>query len=80
MQFYMKIEGIDGDVTAKGHEKWIELESVSFGTEKTVRLQTGVEFDRQIGRSYFYEVEIVKKNRCHGKSAFIRTILWRSSF
>ncbi len=27
----MKIDGIDGNVTASGHEKWIELHSVSFG-------------------------------------------------
>jgi type VI secretion system secreted protein Hcp len=28
---YLKFDGIDGEVTAQGHEKWIELSSFSFG-------------------------------------------------
>lgn len=29
---YMKIDGVDGSVTAAGHEKWIELDSVQMST------------------------------------------------
>lgn len=28
---YLKLDGIDGEATAQGHEKWIELNSFSFG-------------------------------------------------
>lgn len=31
MPIYMKIEGVDGDVTAQGYEKWHELFSYSWG-------------------------------------------------
>jgi type VI secretion system secreted protein Hcp len=31
MPIYMKFDGIDGDVTAQGHEKWIEIHSISMG-------------------------------------------------
>jgi type VI secretion system secreted protein Hcp len=31
MPIYMKIEGIKGDVTAEGHEAWIEVLSFSWG-------------------------------------------------
>jgi type VI secretion system secreted protein Hcp len=31
MPIYMKIEGVDGDATSKGHEKWIEVLSFSWG-------------------------------------------------
>ena len=35
---FLKLDGIDGESTAKGHEKWIEVESFSFGVSQT---QTG---------------------------------------
>jgi type VI secretion system secreted protein Hcp len=31
VNFFVKLDGIDGESTAKGHEKWIEVESFSFG-------------------------------------------------
>lgn len=31
MPIYMKIEGIDGDVTTFGYEKWIEIDSLQWG-------------------------------------------------
>ena len=31
MPIYLKIDGIDGEVAAKGHEKWIEVLSWSWG-------------------------------------------------
>jgi type VI secretion system secreted protein Hcp len=34
MPIYMKIEGVDGSVTAQGHERWIELTSVSAAIAK----------------------------------------------
>lgn len=36
MAVYMKIEGIDGNVTAAGHEKWIEIGSLSFGVGRAI--------------------------------------------
>ena len=35
---YLKLDGIDGESTAQGHEKWIEVESFSFGASQS---QTG---------------------------------------
>lgn len=34
MPIYMKIEGIKGDVTAEGHEAWIEVLSFSWGVSQ----------------------------------------------
>ena len=31
MPIYMKYDGINGEVTAAGHEKWIELGGVTWG-------------------------------------------------
>ena len=35
MPIYLKIDGIDGDVTVKGREKWIEVLSFSWGMTNT---------------------------------------------
>jgi len=32
----MKVDGIDGDVTAKGHEKWIEVSSFQWGVGRGI--------------------------------------------
>jgi len=34
MAIYMKVDGIDGQVTTDGHEKWIELHSVQYGNSR----------------------------------------------
>ncbi len=36
MPIYMKFDGVDGDVTAEGHDKWIELHSVQWGSSRNV--------------------------------------------
>jgi type VI secretion system secreted protein Hcp len=36
MPIYMKIDGVDGDVTAEKHEKWISLHSVQWGSSRSV--------------------------------------------
>ena len=34
MALYVKIDGIDGQVTTEGHEKWIEVHSVQYGVSR----------------------------------------------
>ena len=36
MPVYMKYDGIDGDVTAEGWEKWIECSSMQFGVGRAI--------------------------------------------
>ena len=31
---YLKLEGVPGEATAAGHEKWIELQSVNIGIQR----------------------------------------------
>jgi len=47
MPIYMQIQGIDGDVTAKGYEKWIALDSVNFGVTRDIKTRTGNTHDRE---------------------------------
>ena len=36
MPIYTKYDGIDGDVTEQGHDKWIELGSLQFGVGRAI--------------------------------------------
>ncbi len=41
VDYFLKLDGIDGESTAKGHEKWIELESFSWGISNHVTIGAG---------------------------------------
>jgi len=43
----MQVQGIDGDVTAKGYEKWIALDSLDFGVQRDIKTRTGNTNDRE---------------------------------
>ena len=58
---YMKIDNINGDVTAKGHENWIALESFSFATKRLITTDPGRIIDREGTRPTLTEVYITKK-------------------
>lgn len=61
MAIYMKIEGIDGNVTAKGHEKWIELHHLSFGEGRGITsANPGHQTNREASTPSFSEVSISK--------------------
>ena len=40
VDFFLKLDGIDGDVTVVGHEKWFEIESFSWGVSNTISYGT----------------------------------------
>jgi len=47
MPIYMKYDGIDGSVTAQGHEKWIELSSAQLGINRNITDASGVGVNRE---------------------------------
>ncbi len=60
MPIYMKYEAIDGDVTAEGHEKWIELHSCQFGVGRAIKSPTGGSKDREGSAPSLTEIAISK--------------------
>lgn len=61
MPIYMKVDGIDGNVTAKGHEKWIEIHSLTFGQGRGVTSSApGQQTNREASTPSFSEVSISK--------------------
>ncbi len=60
MAIYMKIDGITGNVTAKGHEKWIELHSMQFGVGRGIGSPTGKSSNRETSAPNVSEVVVTK--------------------
>ena len=61
MSIYMQIQGIDGNVSAKGHQNWIELESAGFNTKRNLSTQPGNISNREGSRPIVSEVTITKR-------------------
>src|SRR5262249_54759239 len=57
---YMKFEGIDGDVTAEGHEKWIELNSFQSGLGRHIGVPTGRHAEREASAPSVSESVVTK--------------------
>jgi len=60
MPIYMKYDGIDGDVTAEGHEKWIELNSFQWGVGRGISSPTGGSADRESSAPSISEIVVTK--------------------
>ncbi|OGT49735.1 MAG: hypothetical protein A3F17_06140, partial [Gammaproteobacteria bacterium RIFCSPHIGHO2_12_FULL_41_15] len=61
MTIYMKIEGVQGGVSAKAHENWIELDSMFFSVHQPVANKVGRSGDRVTGSPSLGFIEITKQ-------------------
>lgn len=61
MPVYMKLGSIKGNVTAKGHEDWINVESFQFGVGRAIATPTGSTKDREASAPSLSEVTIAKQ-------------------
>jgi type VI secretion system secreted protein Hcp len=60
MPIYMKYDAIQGDATAEGHEKWIELNSVQWGIGRGISSPAGGSADRESSAPSVSEVVVTK--------------------
>ena len=60
MPIFMKYEGIDGDVTTKGHEKWIEVNSFQWGVGRGINNNGGSGADREGSTPSVSEIHVTK--------------------
>jgi len=60
MSIYMKYEGVDGSVTAKGFEKWIELHSFQMGVGRNISMAVGNAANRVHGKPSMSEITVSK--------------------
>lgn len=60
MPIYMKYGSVEGDVTATGHEKWIEVNSFQFGVGRGISSPTGGSADREASAPSVSEIVVTK--------------------
>ena len=60
MAIYLQIEGIKGNVTAKGHEDWIDISSVQWGVGRAISSAVGTSADREASKPSISEVTVTK--------------------
>ena len=60
MPIYMKYDTIQGDATAEGHEKWIELNSFNWGVGRGISSPTGGSADRESSAPSVSEITCTK--------------------
>ena len=60
MPIFMSYDGIDGDVTAEGHEKWIELGSCQFGVGRSITNPTAKGVNREASAPSVSEIVVTK--------------------
>ena len=56
----MKIDGVKGKVTAKGHEDWIDVSSVQWGVGRAISSAVGTSADREASKPSISEVSVTK--------------------
>jgi type VI secretion system secreted protein Hcp len=60
MPIYVKYDGIDGDVTTAGHEKWIEVHSFQWGVGRGMTNSGGSGADREGSTPSVSEIVLTK--------------------
>ena len=60
MSIYMKVDGIKGKVTAKGHEEWIDVSSMQWGVGRAISSAVGTSADREASKPSISEVSVTK--------------------
>jgi len=60
MSIYLKVEGIDGKVTAAGHENWIDVSSLQWGVGRAISSSVGTSADREASKPSISEVSVTK--------------------
>jgi len=60
MAIYMKIDGIKGKVTTKGHEDWIDVSSLQWGVGRAISSAVGTSADREASKPSISEVSVTK--------------------
>jgi len=69
MAIYLKYGKIDGNVTEKGHEKWLDLQSLQFGIGRAISTPTGSTGNREASLPSVSEISVTRT--MDGASAFL---------
>lgn len=78
MPVYLKIEGIDGNVTAKGHEKWIDIDTIQWGVGRAISSAIGTSADREASKPSISEVTLSSQMSAASPAIFTEACVGKS--
>ena len=58
MAIYLKMDAIKGKVTTKGHEEWIDVDSLQWGVGRAISSAVGSSADREASKPSISEVSV----------------------
>lgn len=61
MAIYLKIGDIKGNVSAEGHQDWIECSSLQFGVGRAIPMAVGTQTNREASHPSLSEISITKQ-------------------
>lgn len=61
MSVFMKYDGIDGESSDKGHDKWIDVENWSWGVTRQITSATSTQSDRESTNAKITDLNIQKR-------------------
>jgi len=74
MAIYLKYEGIDGEATHDKHQKWIEVQSLQFGTGRGISTPAGATANREASQPSISEVVISKTLDASSSKLFTESV------
>jgi type VI secretion system secreted protein Hcp len=74
MPIYMNVDGVPGDVTAAGHESWIEVKAFEWGVGRGITTPVGGTKDREASAPSVSEI-CIKKDSDIATAALLRKAL-----
>ena len=61
MAIYLKIDGVEGDVTESTHKNWVECDSMNWNVSRTLSTKTGQGKDRESTSPHISEIKLTTK-------------------
>jgi type VI secretion system secreted protein Hcp len=74
MPIYMNYNKIPGDVTADGHEAWVELNSFGFMVGRTITSPVGASADRESSAPTIGEISVTKDSDVSSSKLFTESL------
>ncbi|VAW49309.1 hypothetical protein MNBD_GAMMA03-140 [hydrothermal vent metagenome] len=78
MAIYLDYDGISGNVTAKGFEQCMEINTVRFGVSRPITMEAGKMANREVGKPALTQV-ILRKKADNSVTAFFKESVAGSS-
>jgi len=78
MPVYLQLDGVEGKVTTKGHEGWIDVDSLQWGVGRAISSAIGTSADREASKPSISEVTMSKQMDASSPQLFTEACVGKS--